>query len=92
MPPIEQSRNTSKPLHLLIIEDCDDEAQLLVSLLSEGGYAVVSKRVETAEAMHAALDRGPWDIVISDYSGRMRRTSRSSWSPAPSARKWPPAS
>ena len=67
MPPIEQGRNTSKPLHLLIIEDCDDEAQLVVSLLSEGGYAVVSKRVETAEAMRAALDRGPWDIVISDY-------------------------
>ncbi|MCX6897808.1 MAG: PAS domain-containing protein [Verrucomicrobia bacterium] len=67
MPPIEQGRNTSKPLHLLIVEDCDDEAQLVVSLLSEGGYAVVSKRVETAEAMRAALDRGPWDIVISDY-------------------------
>lgn len=66
-PPIEQGRNTSKPLHLLIVEDCNDEAQLLLSHLSEGGYAVFSKRVDTAEAMRAALNEGRWDVVISDY-------------------------
>ena len=50
-----------------MVEDCDDQAQLLVQMLSEGGYDVASERVETADAMKAALDRGPWDIVLSDY-------------------------
>ncbi|MBI5687840.1 MAG: PAS domain-containing protein [Verrucomicrobia bacterium] len=67
MPPSKQGHDTGKPLHLLIIEDCADEAQLLVSLLGENGYDVVSKRVDTSEAMRMALDRGSWDIIISDY-------------------------
>jgi PAS domain S-box-containing protein len=40
---------------------------LLVTLLEERDFAIVSERVDTSDAMRAALDRGPWDIVISDY-------------------------
>ena len=57
-----------KPLHLLIVEDVGESAQLLVELLREGGYDVVSERVETAGAMHKALESGSWDLVISDYN------------------------
>jgi DNA-binding NtrC family response regulator len=55
------------PLRVLLIEDNPDDADLVVLALTRGGYEVSSLRVETAVAMSDALDREPWDIVISDY-------------------------
>jgi DNA-binding response OmpR family regulator len=55
------------PLRLLLIEDSDDDAALLMRELQRGGYDPTVQRVETPEAMKAALDSGPWDIVIADY-------------------------
>ncbi len=57
----------STPLRALIVEDSEDDCQLLKNHLTHGGYEVTSERVETAEAMSAALERGGWDIVISDH-------------------------
>ena len=57
----------NKPLRCLIVEDSEDDALLVLRQLRGGGYDVTSERVETAEAMRAALDRQPWDIVIADY-------------------------
>jgi signal transduction histidine kinase len=54
-------------LRVLMVEDCDDDATLLVRELTKGGYQVVSERVETPQGMEAALDRAPWDIVVSDW-------------------------
>ncbi len=59
--------NRSKTLRLLIVEDSDEHALLYAKILRAGGYALVSERVKTAGAMRAALNRGPWDVVISDY-------------------------
>ena len=58
----------ARPLRCLIVEDAEDDALLLLRQLRAGGYDVTWERVDTAEAMRAALDRQPWDIVISDYS------------------------
>jgi len=55
------------PLKVLIVEDSQNDAELLVRELRRGGYDPRCKRVETAEAMKAALDEKGWDIVISDY-------------------------
>ena len=57
-----------RPLRLLIVEDTPDDALLLVRTLEEGGYAPEHERVETPAAMQAALERGPWDIIISNYT------------------------
>ncbi|HEY4485715.1 MAG TPA: EAL domain-containing protein [Nitrospiria bacterium] len=57
----------STPIRVLIVEDSEDDAALLVGELHRGGYEPACERVETAEAMKAALDRQPWDIVIVDY-------------------------
>ncbi|HVP37357.1 MAG TPA: response regulator [Terriglobales bacterium] len=54
-------------LRILIIEDSEDDAFLLLRELEKGGYEPVSKRVETAEEMSAALKEQEWDLVISDY-------------------------
>jgi two-component system sensor histidine kinase EvgS len=58
----------SKPLRLLLVEDSADDAELLVRLLRRAGYAPAFRRVETAEAMAAALAEDAWDIILSDHS------------------------
>jgi PAS domain S-box-containing protein len=55
------------PLNLLIIEDSEDDALLLVRELSKNGYALYSERIDTPEAMQTALSAKKWDIVISDF-------------------------
>jgi two-component system, cell cycle sensor histidine kinase and response regulator CckA len=54
-------------LRLLLIEDSEDDAMLLLNALERGGVRPVALRVETAEAMREALNRQEWDVVISDY-------------------------
>ncbi|QXE91769.1 SpoIIE family protein phosphatase [Geomonas subterranea] len=56
-----------KPLRVLIVEDSEDDALLLIFELRRGNYAPVSRRVETAEAMRKALEEEDWDLVVSDY-------------------------
>ena len=57
-----------KPLRALIVEDSPNDAELLIHELTRGGYDLTTERVETADALKAALSREPWDIVLSDYS------------------------
>ncbi len=57
----------AKPLTVLIVEDSEDDALLLLHELEKGGFAPRWKRVETRDAMLAALGECPWDLVISDY-------------------------
>jgi PAS domain S-box-containing protein len=56
------------PLRALLVEDSEDDAQLLQRELRRGDYEPVCERVDTAEAMEAALEERTWDIVISDHS------------------------
>ena len=56
------------PLRVLLIEDSEDDAVLLLRELRYGGYETVFERVDTSVAMNAALERQTWDVVISDYS------------------------
>jgi PAS domain S-box-containing protein len=58
----------SELLRLLIVEDCADDALLLVRELKRADYEVIFERVETAPAMLAALKQNTWDLVIADYS------------------------
>src|SRR5260370_11209870 len=56
------------PLHVLVAEDSEDDAALLVRELRRNGYDPTWERVEDPEAMRAALSRSTWDIVMSDSS------------------------
>ena len=56
-----------KDLRVILVEDSDSDAALLLRDLQRAGYDVVHERVQTAQEMEAALDAGPWDIVLSDY-------------------------
>lgn len=56
------------PLRVLFIEDSQDDERLVALELEKAGYHVAAERVETDAEMAAALDRGPWDLVLADYS------------------------
>jgi PAS domain S-box-containing protein len=57
----------NKPLRALLVEDSEEDAELLLAEIRRGGYDVTWERVETAEALRAALERQPWDVVVADY-------------------------
>jgi hypothetical protein len=53
-------------IRLLLIEDSEDDAVLVVNRLRRAGLGVDYERVETADAMAASLRQRAPDIVISD--------------------------
>src|SRR6476660_4904932 len=55
-------------LRILLIEDSEDDARLVLREIQRGGYEVEFERVETADAMRAALARQAWDLIICDFS------------------------
>jgi len=57
-----------KKLRILIIEDSEADAEILLRQIGRSGYEPISARVETKEAMQAALSSREWDIIIADYS------------------------
>lgn len=57
-----------KPLHVLIVEDCESDAILMVHELRHSGYEPAYERVETMDAMAAAIKKQAWDIVLSDHN------------------------
>ena len=58
----------SVPLRMLIVEDQVDDAELVLREMRRSGFAVHHERVDTADALIAALAREHWDVVVADYS------------------------
>lgn len=56
------------PLKVLLIEDTESDAGLVLYHLKKAGYQVTFKRVETIKAINECLDGEKWDVVISDYN------------------------
>ncbi len=57
-----------QPLSLLLVEDSEDDALLLVRELKRGGYDVTFTRVYDQESLQQALDDENWDLVITDHN------------------------
>jgi signal transduction histidine kinase len=55
------------PLRVLLVEDREDDAAIVILALEQGGYEVTWQRVETPEAATEALQAQTWDLIISDY-------------------------
>ncbi len=55
-------------LRLLIVEDMEDDALLLVDHLRAGGWDFEWCHVDSAGGLREALAERCWDIVLSDYS------------------------
>lgn len=58
----------SQTIHLLLIEDSADDAELILREVRKGGYEVMATRVETGEELRAALQLQGWDLILSDYA------------------------
>ncbi|MGH8666155.1 MAG: EAL domain-containing protein [Burkholderiales bacterium] len=55
-------------MRVLLVEDSEDEALLLTHELKQAAGEVCCKRVDTPEALRAALSEEDWDLVISDHA------------------------
>jgi signal transduction histidine kinase len=55
-----------KPLRVLLVEDSEEDAELVLRELRRG-FDVTFERVQTADDMSVALERA-WDVIVSDYS------------------------
>src|SRR5205085_9242589 len=58
----------SVTLRVLHVEDSERDVALLTRRVARAGYALASERVETPEAMSAALRNQEWDVILCDYS------------------------
>jgi CheY-like chemotaxis protein len=64
-----QGRKTmGTPIRVLVVEDSEDDAALLLRELRRGGYNPVSERVDTHVSMNDALAKQAWDLIICDYT------------------------
>jgi len=55
-------------LRVLIVEDSESDAGLIIRDLESAGYVPIHERVETAVDMISALQKQNWDIIIADYN------------------------
>jgi signal transduction histidine kinase len=57
-----------KDLRVLLVEDQQSDAALLLDQLDRFDYEVTWERVETREGMAAALAGHHWDLILSDFA------------------------
>lgn len=55
-------------LNVLIADDCEDDALLLVRELRKSGYEPQFERVETRAGMEQALEQRHWQLIITDHT------------------------
>jgi len=55
-------------VQILLIEDSEDDALLMITELQEAGLQLNSQRVDNAKQLQQALQAKHWDIILSDYT------------------------
>ncbi|MDZ7641141.1 MAG: response regulator [Desulfurivibrio sp.] len=58
----------AEELKVLLIEDAEDDALLILRALRKGGYEPRHQRVDSEAALRQALNEESWDLVLSDYA------------------------
>jgi PAS domain S-box-containing protein len=58
----------SRPLSVLLVEDSERDAEIVLIELRKRGFEPSHERVETEDEMRAALSRSAFDVIISDYT------------------------
>jgi PAS domain S-box-containing protein len=58
----------NRKINILVVEDSEDDAILIVHMISKAGYIVNHLRLENGLDMSQALAEKNWDIILSDYS------------------------
>jgi len=55
-------------LRVLVVEDSEFDARMLVGLLRAGGFEPEFERVETEGGMRTALGKAQWEVILADYN------------------------
>src|SRR5687768_302775 len=66
-PCLDMARGLPIALRVLLVEDDETDALLVLRELRRGGFEPAHLRVQDAAAMRRALVEQPWDMIISDY-------------------------
>ena len=64
----KDAQEAKRPLRVLVVEDSEFDARMLVGLLKTGGFDPTFKRVETAIEMNEALGCEEWEVILADYN------------------------
>ena len=54
-------------VNVLLVEDSEDDALLILRELRRSGFDPIEERVDTRLGLNEALNRKSWDIIICDY-------------------------
>ena len=65
---LKDTNGAKLPLSVLVVEDSEFDARMLVGLLKSGGFIPTFKRVETASEMVEALNHEKWEVILADYN------------------------
>src|SRR5262245_55038360 len=60
--------SSRRNLRVLLVEDSQPDAVLLLRALERGGFAATWERVDTAQSMKRALEKQPWDLILCDHA------------------------
>lgn len=55
-------------LRLLMVEEAEEDAVLVLRELESGGFDVAARRVASSREMRDFLRRHDWDLIVSDYA------------------------
>jgi two-component system sensor histidine kinase UhpB len=70
LPPVSEVlpvKAKTTPLHILLIEDSQRDAALILRALEQGGLEVTARRIDSAPVLEAALQSQVWDVILCDY-------------------------
>jgi DNA-binding NarL/FixJ family response regulator len=80
---------SERPAHVIHVEDCPDDVELVAAALRRAGIAALLHRVQSEAGLREALDERMPDLVLCDYhlpgfsAGRALEVLREKRSPAP---------
>ncbi len=57
----------AEPIKVLLVEDSESDALLVIRELRKQGFEPTHLRVQDADAMRAALEAEGWDLILSDF-------------------------
>ena len=63
-----EQMNIAIPLKILMIEDSEDDATLIMDAIKQGGYTLDCKRINTEKDLREQLLIAGWDVIICDYN------------------------
>jgi signal transduction histidine kinase len=67
-PAITNHNGKSQTLRVLLVEDSEPDALLLLRALQRGGFQTLHERVATARELRAALEKSAWDLILADHA------------------------